>query len=46
MDCNQAKAAVMTSDLPADWMAFKKVMHKAKHKHFDECIDEITHTNL
>jgi hypothetical protein len=45
-DCNQAKASAMTSDLPADWMAFKKAIHKAKHKHFDECIDEIAHTNL
>jgi hypothetical protein len=36
----------MTSDLPADCMAFKKAMCKAKRKHFDECIDEITHTNL
>jgi hypothetical protein len=46
MDCNRAKASVMTSDLPADWMAFKKAMHKAKRKHFDECINEIAHTNL
>jgi hypothetical protein len=30
----------------ADWMAFKKAMHKAKRKHFDEHIDEIAHTNL
>jgi hypothetical protein len=36
----------MTSDLPANWMAFKKAMCKAKHKHFDERINEITHTNL
>jgi hypothetical protein len=28
------------------WMAFKKSMCKAKHKHFDERIDEIAHTNL
>jgi hypothetical protein len=36
----------MTSDLPADWMAFKKATCKAKCKHFDERINEITHTNL
>jgi hypothetical protein len=41
-DCDRAKAFAMTSDLPADWIAFKK----AKCKHFDECIDKITHTNL
>jgi hypothetical protein len=46
MDCNWAKASAMTSDLSANWVAFKKAMCKAKHKHFDECIDEITHTNL
>jgi hypothetical protein len=46
MDCNWAKASAMMSDLPADWMAFKKATCKAKHKHFDECINEITHTNL
>jgi hypothetical protein len=45
-DCNQAKASAMTSDHPADWMAFKKAMHKAKCKHFDEHINEIAHTNL
>jgi hypothetical protein len=45
-DCNWAKASAMTSDLPADWMAFKKATCKAKRKHFDECIDEIVHTNL
>jgi hypothetical protein len=45
-DCNRAKASAMTSDLPADWMAFKKAMHKAKRKHFDERIKEIAHTNL
>jgi hypothetical protein len=36
----------MTSDLPADWMAFKRAMRKAKRKHFDERIDEIAHTKL
>jgi hypothetical protein len=36
----------MTSDLPANWMAFKKATCKAKRKHFDECIEEIAHTNL
>jgi hypothetical protein len=36
----------MTSDLPADWMAFKRATRKAKRKHFDECIDEIAHTKL
>jgi hypothetical protein len=46
MDCNWAKASAMTSDLPADWMAFKKATHKAKCKQFDECINEIAHTNL
>jgi hypothetical protein len=45
-DCDWAKASVMMSDLPADWMAFKKAMRKAKHKHFDEHINEIAHTNL
>jgi hypothetical protein len=45
-DCNWAKASAMTSDLPADWMAFKRAMRIAKHKHFDECIDEIAHTKL
>jgi hypothetical protein len=45
-DCNQAKASAMASDLPADWMAFKKAMCKSKCKHFDERIDEIAHTNL
>jgi hypothetical protein len=45
-DCVWAKASVMTSDLPADWMAFKKATHKPKCKHFDERIDEIAHTNL
>jgi hypothetical protein len=45
-DCDQAKASAMTSDLSANWMAFKKAMRKAKHKHFDERIDEIAHTNL
>jgi hypothetical protein len=45
-DCNQAKASAMTSDLPANWMAFKKATCQAKHKHFDECINEIAHTNL
>jgi hypothetical protein len=45
-DCNRAKASAMTSNLPADWMALKKATRKAKHKHFDECIDEIAHTNL
>jgi hypothetical protein len=46
VDCDWAKASAMTSDLPADWMAFKKAMCKAKCKHFDECIKEIAHTNL
>jgi hypothetical protein len=46
MDCDWAKASAMTSDLPADWMAFKKATCKAKHKHFDEHINEIAHTNL
>jgi hypothetical protein len=46
VDCNQAKASAMTSDLPADWMAFKKATRKAKLKHFDERIKEIAHTNL
>jgi hypothetical protein len=36
----------MTSDLLADWMAFKRAMRKAKRKHFDESIDEIAHTKL
>jgi hypothetical protein len=45
-DCKQAKASAMTSDLPADWMAFKKATRKAKHKHFDERINKIAHTNL
>jgi hypothetical protein len=45
-DCDWAKASAMTSDLPANWMAFKKAMRKAKCKHFDECINEIAHTNL
>jgi hypothetical protein len=45
-DCDQAKASAMTSDLPADWMAFKKATCKAKCKHFDEHIEEIAHTNL
>jgi hypothetical protein len=45
-DCDWAKASAMTSDLPANWMAFKKVMCKAKLKYFDECINEIAHTNL
>jgi hypothetical protein len=36
----------MTSDLPADWMAFQEATRKAKHKHFDECIEDIAHTNL
>jgi hypothetical protein len=35
-DCAQAKASAMTSDLLANWMAFKKATHKAKHIHFDE----------
>jgi hypothetical protein len=37
-DCDPAKASVMMSDLPANWMAFKKAMRKAKCKHFYECI--------
>jgi hypothetical protein len=41
MDCNQAKASVMMSNLPASWMAFKKAMHKAKRKHFDERINPV-----
>jgi hypothetical protein len=45
-DCNWAKASAMMSDLPANWMAFKKAPRKAKRKHFDEHINEITHTNL
>jgi hypothetical protein len=45
-DCDQAKASAMTSDLPADWMAFKRATRKAKRKHFDEHIDEIAHTKL
>jgi hypothetical protein len=45
-DCDWAKASAMTSDLPANWMAFKKATRKAKCKHFDECIEEIAHTNL
>jgi hypothetical protein len=45
-DCNWAKASAMTSDLPANWMVFKKATCKAKCKHFDECINEIAHTNL
>jgi hypothetical protein len=45
-DCNQVKDSAMMSDLPADWMAFKEATCKAKHKHFDECIDKIAHTNL
>jgi hypothetical protein len=45
-DCDWAKASVMTSDLPADWMAFKRAMCIAKRKHFDEHIDEIAHTKL
>jgi hypothetical protein len=46
VDCNRAKASVMTSDLPADWMAFKRATRKAKRKHFDERIDKIAHTKL
>jgi hypothetical protein len=46
VDCGWAKAPAMMSDLPANWMAFKKAMRKAKHKHFDEHINEIAHTNL
>jgi hypothetical protein len=45
-DCDRAKASAMMSDLPADWMAFKKATCKAKRKHLDECIKEIAHTNL
>jgi hypothetical protein len=45
-DCNRAKASAMTSNLPADWMAFKRAMRKAKRKHFDERINEIAHTKL
>jgi hypothetical protein len=45
-DCDRAKASAITSDLPANWTAFKKATHKAKCKHFDECIYEIVHTNL
>jgi hypothetical protein len=36
----------MTSDLPADWSAFKKATRAAKRKHFDAHIDEIAHKNL
>jgi hypothetical protein len=36
----------MMSDLPAAWMAFKTATCNAKLKHFNECINEITHTNL
>jgi hypothetical protein len=36
----------MTSDLPADWMAFKRAMRKSKRKHFDERINKIAHTEL
>jgi hypothetical protein len=46
MDCAWAKASAMTSDLLANWMVFKKATHKAKHKHFDEYINEIAYTNL
>jgi hypothetical protein len=46
VDCDRAKASAMTSDLPADWMAFKRATRKAKRKHFDERIDEIAHTKL
>jgi hypothetical protein len=46
MDCDWAKASAMMSDLLANWMAFKKATCKAKHKHFDECINKITHPNL
>jgi hypothetical protein len=46
MNCNRAKASAMSSDLPAEWMAFKKATCKAKCKHFDEHIEEIAHTNL
>jgi hypothetical protein len=45
-DCDQAKASAMTSDLPDDWMAFKRATRKAKRKHFDEHIYEIAHTKL
>jgi hypothetical protein len=45
-DCDWAKASAMTSDLPANWMAFKKATRKSKRKHFDEHINEIAHTNL
>jgi hypothetical protein len=45
-DCTQAKDSAMLSDLPANWMAFKKSTNKAKCKHFDEHIDKIAHTNL
>jgi hypothetical protein len=45
-DYDWAKAYAMMSNLPADWMAFKKAMCKAKCKHFDECINKIAHTNL
>jgi hypothetical protein len=46
MHCDQAKASVMKSNLLANWVAFKKAMHKAKRKHFDEHINDIAHTNL
>jgi hypothetical protein len=45
-DCDRAKDSVMTSDLPANWMAFKRAMRKAKRKYFDERINEIAHTKL
>jgi hypothetical protein len=45
-DCAETKAAAMTSDLPADWSAFKKATRAAKRKHFDARIDEITLKNL
>jgi hypothetical protein len=46
VDCDRAKASAMTSDLPANWMAFKKATRKAKREHFDERIDKIAHTKL
>jgi hypothetical protein len=44
--CTWAKASVMLSNLPAEWLAFKKATCKAKCRHFDEHINEIAHTNL
>lgn len=45
-DSAQTRSDAMMTDSLKHWVAFKAATCKAKCMHFDECINEISHTNL